>query len=651
MKKLIITLLCLVAISYLIAQENTFWFFPTTSVMIATPGEHSTLVNSGISSLRQKYTEDELITLISPNPDSDMFRISFNGKTILTQPHPQIAQGQPVLGEMHYGQYKKAYLYIKNPTYNGSVISFTLMFAEQETFEDLMIYFIVVEKATNLLVYTGGQGSVSTAGDYSHTVASGSYPSETYKAVILIGDGTYMIPEADPVILQAASTERVIPPFRVVTDTPLAEILPSDYPIATMPLCHLQSFYLVNTDFTTTAPIPTHISMSNIYNPEGFTYSFCSSSDGTCHQYEADINITPQTSENEYEPQIEWYTGQRGSLVINMNISVASHSVSIPFYFVMPTVTEALVIQDLAGAHDDQNILAALQEGFMIGSFALYDTALGRLDEEMLSNFDYIIWNQSGIYPNLTYDILEELGRHVTDRGGSLWVIGQNVAKSLGDYTYSPYAKPSTISFLQNILRADIATPANTSLQLSSTENGLFTSPLNFTLASEGQNAHISTTALTPRSPNLAQIVDSLQNVKAVGNNFGGREIALFDFDFASIPVEDAANIMFDTTVWLTIDQDASGIPAPITSLSLYPNPVSNTLHISYKSVNTPKINPEYTIYNIKGQKITSGNLSPRNASFTKEVSLSNLNLSSGVYFVRVKDQNYTKTSKIMILK
>jgi len=645
MKRLIITLLCMVAIGYLVAQEHTFWFFPTTSVMIVSPGEHTALVNTGITTLRQKYTEEELITLKTANTNE--FRLTFNGQTKLTQPHPLIAQGQPVLGEMHYGQYKKAFLYIKDPTFTGTAISFELMFAEQETFTNLTIAYFVVEKATNQIVYNASQNNVSTPTAYSHTITGDSYSTDTHKAVITISQPISPIPESEDIILQAASTERVIPPFRIVTDSPFAEMYTV---VGNEPLHQLQTYFLVNTDFTATQSITVHFHLTEIYNPQEFIYAFCSASTGSCFGDEADVTISTGTSQNEYDIQFEFY-GNRGSAIINVEISTASHSRSFPVYFLMPDYAEALVIQDLGGAGDDHNIIDALENGSMLGSFALFDTAFGRLNEEMLSNFDYIIWNHSGIYPNLTYEILEYLGMHVTERNGDLWVIGQNVAKSLGDTSYSSYANAGTLSFLQNILRADIATPASISYQLSSTENGLFESPIDFTLASTGPNAHHSTTALTPRSPNLPQIVDSNQNVKGVGNHFGGNEVALFDFDFASVPSEDAIGIMFDTTIWLPIDQDAAGIPAPLTTLNIYPNPAKNTFNINYKSEAKPQNHPEYSIYNVKGQKVTSGLLSPDNTGFTKEVTLSPLNLSSGIYFVRVSDQKTIKTSKILIIK
>ncbi|MDD4155645.1 MAG: T9SS type A sorting domain-containing protein [Candidatus Cloacimonetes bacterium] len=77
---------------------------------------------------------------------------------------------------------------------------------------------------------------------------------------------------------------------------------------------------------------------------------------------------------------------------------------------------------------------------------------------------------------------------------------------------------------------------------------------------------------------------------------------------------------------------------------SIYPNPVySNNLKISIKSekANEKKI----SIYNIKGQRVSS--LSSNKNSYDLDLS----NYKNGLYFIRIQDGSYSKTSKFLIIK
>jgi len=634
MKRLLITLICLIACVCLFAQADpVYTCFPITSVLTV-PETASATIDAGIAYLQDKYMEDELVILVDPALTD--FGLYFNGELKLSQPHPQIAYGQPVVGEMFYGSLQKAFLYIQSPTYDGTTISFSLLFANEETFEDLSIHYLVVNKTTHAIAYRSTTDNISAPAAFTHTPTQ-TFSTETHRAVIYITESTGKI-------IQAASTTRVLPPFRMVIDGPLSIVMYWDTPVY-----EAAHFYLVNTDPTATEPITVNFTMVPIYNTGDLFYTFCDAHNGSCLNNGDDFTILPNTSVNEYKPSIELFGGLQGQLALNFVLTAGQYVISVPFFFVMPESSLILVIADSAGKDNYQALIDALTDsGF---PYALYDPASGELDDETLSHIDYVIWSQSGIYPNVSYDELTFLQSFILELDGAIWVLGQNTAKSLGNTSFSAYANTTTQSFLQNVLLADITTPVSVSHQISSTEDSFFPAAVSFTLVNSGINAHHSTTAISPRTNSAAIMVDGDANVRAVAANNGGKVAALFDFDFDSIPADAIFDILFETIVWLPEDKDTSGITRPTTSLSVYPNPSKNFLNIAYKSDIPTKNTPEYAIFNIRGQKVLTGHLDPKNNTFTKQIDTSSLKISSGIYFVRVADEKTIKTSKVLIIK
>jgi len=634
MRRDMLLLLCVLAMIGLLYGQ--FDFFPLTSVLEMPFEEWTTMTTP----LREEFIEDELIMIVHPTaiPGAS---ITFNGKYPFRGdepfPRPTIADGQPIKGEMYYTRFKPAYLYINQPTFDGTNITFTLMYAPDYTYQDLQIQYYIVHKATSMIDYYGNQSGVSEPIQYTHT-ATETFSPDTHKAVIVIYS-------AEHEYLQAASTTRALPPFRMVTFSSLCEILDRD-----LPIFDFQHFYLVNMDMQSEEEVLVHFEMTQLYNEPEFSFSFCDVATGMCFPTVADLPIVTGSSINEYKPTVERFDGQEGSLIINCALNVGDYTVDFRLYFIMP-VLNILILQDHAGENRDASVIATHSETFF--SFGLWDVATGELTDELLSHFDYVIWNQSGIYPSLSHSSLQTLQRHITQNNAALLAIGQNLAKSLGDINYSSYANNMTIGFLQNILKADIARPASVSNSLHSADAGVYETPLVFELISEGSTANYSTTALQARAGSIPLFIDGNQNTKAVItptlNN--GHITGLFDFDFDSIPATSQLDVMFEGTVWLSTDPDNEGIPKPVSSLNVFPNPALKVMNINYKSEGVLMTNPEYSIYNIKGQKVTSGELKRGGDGFVGQVSLNTLKISSGIYFVRVNEQKHQKMTKVLILK
>jgi len=640
MRRNMLLLLCFLAISSLLYSQ--FDFFPRTNVMEVKQGP-TDLVEAAIAALQETYIEDELIILKHPSAIPG-FVLGFNGRMLINDPPimPLTADGQPIKGEMSAVRFTPAYLYINQPTFDGTNITFTLMSAPDFIFETpLTIIYLIVDKATNVIDYIGNQANVTQPIEYSHT-ATQTFSTNTHKAVILIlGEGEE--------ILQAASTTRVLPPFRMATFSSLCEVIPND-----VPLYDFQHFYLVNMDTQTQEAVTVHFEMTALYNEPEFVFNFCDVASGNCFDAIADLSIVAGSSINEYKPTVFRTAGQEGSLILRCALSAGDYAVDFRLYVVMPTL-DILILQDHAGENRDDSVIGT-HSGTSF-SFGLWEVGRGEVTDELLSHFDYVIWNQSGVYPNLKHRELEVLQRYVTQNNGALLAIGQNLANSLGDVFYSSYANNSTIAFLQNVLIADIARPASVSNTLHSTDAGVFQQPVTFDLINEGATAHHSTTALQARNGSIPLFVDGNQNTKAVItptlNN--AHITGLFDFDFDSIPAGSRLDVMRETTIWLPTDPENEGLEKPkALSVATYPNPFNPSLNISVEVLNSnDPVN--IAVYNVKGQKVKNLHNGLPTANRFSVVWNGNdengVSMASGVYFIRVNNQTQQDMKRVILLK
>ncbi|WP_372757722.1 T9SS type A sorting domain-containing protein [Mariniflexile sp.] len=87
----------------------------------------------------------------------------------------------------------------------------------------------------------------------------------------------------------------------------------------------------------------------------------------------------------------------------------------------------------------------------------------------------------------------------------------------------------------------------------------------------------------------------------------------------------------------------ALSVSEEVTPISLYPNPVLDDLNISLVNTNLNINNTNVTLLNVNGQKVLE--TKPANST---EVRLNLSNLNSGIYLLRVSDNNVTITKKVV---
>ena len=85
------------------------------------------------------------------------------------------------------------------------------------------------------------------------------------------------------------------------------------------------------------------------------------------------------------------------------------------------------------------------------------------------------------------------------------------------------------------------------------------------------------------------------------------------------------------------------------TTVSMYTNPVSGVKNINFDIKGKSKRNFLISIYNIKGKRILTDEFNSSNTNKSYELSIDNME--NGVYFYRIKSEQFTKHDKFIIIK
>jgi len=123
-------------------------------------------------------------------------------------------------------------------------------------------------------------------------------------------------------------------------------------------------------------------------------------------------------------------------------------------------------------------------------------------------------------------------------------------------------------------------------------------------------------------------------------NESGEFEITLTIYDF-----EYEQEVNWAVTVIESDNLSSELIAEPIELLGNYPNPFNPVTTIEYSLISGIS-NPELEIYNLKGQKVETINLSLQGSRYI----WNGRNKSSGVYFYRINSEQYITKPKSMIL-
>ena len=575
---------------------------------------------------------------------SEYLSVFFNGKARLYQNHQQLKFGQPIWGNMNYGRFATAPFFIHNLQYTNNSISFNLQDAnDEQVFSDLTISYLIVEKEAdlnnkNIVRYIHNENfSITTDGSdqsFSHTTAQ-SFSGDNYKAVVLIRNSSYNI-------LQAASTDRVLKPFRVATNASFSIVG------ATSGEVDYGYFSIINTDFAADYTIDINVQNIDDNMPDSnWRTSFCDH--GSCYAF-GFANVTiPAGSYYDFHGTI--YPSGTGNAQFRFVVSANEHTIEFPHYFSTNDV-DILIIQD-DSAENTENIIIDALSGTGL-SYGIYKPAYGNINVQEISNIQNIIWNVPSIFPDFKRQLLSDLGIKIQN-GTNLLVSGQIIANSLSNNSLSAYSNSSSQTFLSNILNASFV--ENNLNNFSITGNpSSFANGIAFDLINDNTAfAHYSDNNIAAMSNCETLFTDNQNQVKGVYSEVILGKSVLLDFDINSINDDFARRRIFNSVLtWFDNIVSESDLTESIikpVSLNIYPNPAKSLLNITFESEKQNNSKPVYSVYNVKGQKVYSAEMKQAKNGFNSTLDLNNLQISSGIYFIKISDSSISKISKVLILK
>jgi len=663
MKKIVI--LCWV--SLLIISLSASPVFPKTNVMEVCIGDTSLLenLNQGFQNLKNKYGDDDLIilnyySLNSPlgNEMTDMMftelqapanknSVFFNSQARLFGDTPALENGQPIDGEMEFGKFTPSYMYIHNFVFSGENISFQVRkaFRLEENnqiivdydFTDHEIYIMVVEKIINnqnqsVVRYIHQELSSFPIQDQQFTYQlPNNFDPLTHKAVVVI--------KKNNLVVQSASNERNIKPFRIVAETNFSVIVePDTY------MHNFYYFYVVNTQFTSSDIIDVVIDSENLIKTNQLfgTPNFCDAKAGLCPMPPYSVSFDSGDYLQLYASGYPF--GNKGFNLFQITVAGEGITEVLPHYLTTEGL-DVLVVQDDGKTENGSLLLEHLQAlGINYGVFkpSFYLTSQSELITKFFS-FSTIIWNASSVYPalarELVYHVAGEMGQET-----NIVIIGQSIANVLSNNDVSAYYQEIFSGGLENTMRASFQKGTNLQTNITGRIND---EDFSFTF----NNHHFSTDYLHLVTEGHSLLQDNHQQIKAVYSSTA-RKTYLLDFDLADINEQEQVVLMLKEilkTVVSEIEQPQEHFHTLL--LSTYPNPVRNIMQINLQGEKLSSDQPTYSIYNIKGQKILSGKLVEGNNGYSQSIDFQHIKFHNGIYFIKVNTLHESVVKKMLILK
>lgn len=249
----------------------------------------------------------------------------------------------------------------------------------------------------------------------------------------------------------------------------------------------------------------------------------------------------------------------------------------------------------------------------------------------LLANVDNIYMNIGGTLPVLTEGQADVLTSFVND-GGNILIAGQDIGKDIWGTTGTSTGIKQKM-FYQNYISASyLDDGASTNNAISSTVDSIYSGITSVSL----YNAYSDEFAPDEvKAYGNASEILYYPNGEAAGvkNYKGSGKVAYFAFGLEQIQDENSRNDIIDRTYqWFTGWEGSDVSKIERVNLELFPNPVTNELHIlDFENESV------YTIFNISGQVVKSGRL-------VEKLDVSELN--SGIYFLEISDVNNTYRKK-----
>jgi len=155
----------------------------------------------------------------------------------------------------------------------------------------------------------------------------------------------------------------------------------------------------------------------------------------------------------------------------------------------------------------------------------------------------------------------------------------------------------------------------------------------------------------------LNGLVNTVSVPKGVSVDFGFSRTIFLDFNFENIDTSTAQIDLLNAILkWFDFEVSESDyvvdIPAK-SKLSAFPNPTRSHLNISFQPKTSLESNeiPIFSMFNIRGQRVYSGELARTDSGFDSRVNIDNLNISSGIYFIKVNTGAETAVQRVVVIR
>ncbi len=162
----------------------------------------------------------------------------------------------------------------------------------------------------------------------------------------------------------------------------------------------------------------------------------------------------------------------------------------------------------------------------------------------------------------------------------------------------------------------------------------------------------------TPTAQRLFECFSTMYPTETVGvwNTNGNYRTIASSFQLHGVTepdynLLDIVAVIFDTlNVGITdpVSQTEQQIPAPVLSISAYPNPFSGELNIAIKTKSSARLE----IFNLRGQLVTREDVSSRNGHVNYQwlgTDQNNQKVGSGIYLIRATSEGRRATRKILL--
>ena len=631
MKRTLILLSFIAMLASLVALPA----LPKTNVWTINATEGQNELSQAVQRLRTVYDEEDLIIL----RDLESFNMLFNNNVIEATYTPMLTFAQPIWGIMETERFAASNYYIHNLEFQESQFSFVLKVIDAYLHTSITVVYHAVEKETDIIRFTNEVNNVNPA-TVNDSILSYAFPEsyskDVYKVVVQIfsNDGSERVFE------QAASSTRVLKPIRVVAEDNASFSIVGESEGS----FDYGKLYLISTDFDNEGLVDVTIEKKNEYiATEEWLTTFCDTN--VCYMFSgyAEIEIPKGSYEPIYATVMPFSSGYAQ---FTLNISSGNSNYSIRHYFYSDNVDILLIHED--GFEGTENVFTNILVKTEM-TFGLYKPSLDKDKNNFpnTANHQNIIWNAAWVKTDLNIANIADLG-FSTLYGNTLIATGQNLAAILNSSTENK-------DFLNTFLNAGFVNLEDLNVFNIIGQPDSIGENINFTLKNDmSPVTHYSSGAIERLNDAEIMFIDSNGNVRGVYSEVFIGKTALLDFDFACI-TDDYARLLIlrELLTWAghTVSEfDKTEDSVKPMTVNIYPNPVTSVFNISMVSDRTTKNSPVYSIYNVRGQKVHSGELALGTRGFSSTIDVSRLQLSSGIYFLQVNSGNNVQTKRFLVI-